>query len=248
MHKILLATLAHPSMDSYLNRWEWWVTRQNKTKTDNIIITNGDTSGLYQQSLLERLRYPEKFVVIDANINSHIFNQNRIKARNTALEYAKQYGYTHLFFLDMDTIPYLDDTIDVLLAMDKPLTGGLYQYKNRRHLFVASVQKGQDVYQWLTIKNVTDRVEQLKHSGKNWYAPMKVKGLGTGLMLVRKELFDVPFREKKMESRTAMAEQTEDIVWCDDVYDTFGISPYVDVRCLGHHYTEQDIKDGGWHE
>lgn len=129
---------------------------------------------------------------------SFLFNESLItRARNYLVDEFLRSGYTHLLFIDSDINFYPQDVL-ALLALDKDIIGAPYPKKtiNWRNIAQALVQNptvppgeleklaGDYVF------NPVPGTQQFKVN-----EPLEVLEIGTGYMMVKREVFDV-FKEK----------------------------------------------------
>ena len=156
----------------------------------------GMSHGMYAKSCLDLQALCGQYG-IDVRF-SFIFNESLItRARNYLVdEFLRAEGYTHLLFIDAD-IHYDPRDVIALLALDKDVSGGPYPKKSikwsaikeglKRHpdLPVAEMEKLAGDY----VFNPAPGTEKFSVA-----EPVEVLEIGTGFMMVKREVFD-RFRE-----------------------------------------------------
>jgi hypothetical protein len=129
---------------------------------------------------------------------SFLFNESLItRARNYLVDEFLRSGYTHLLFIDSDINFYPQDVL-ALLALDKDIIGAPYPKKtiNWRNIAQALVQNPTVPHAELEklagdyVFNPVPGTQQFKVN-----EPLEVLELGTGYMMVKREVFDL-FKEK----------------------------------------------------
>jgi len=143
---------------------------------------------------------------------------DRILGRNKLAKMAVEQGQEWLMFLDDDhTFP--EDLLLRLLAHDLPVVGALYLQRQMPFMPIAYATKDDEGIYWPV---------DLNAHGENEL--VTVRGLGTGGMLIRTEIFrelEYPWFEHGTAS--------EDLIFCDRVYEA-GLGPiYCDLGArMGH--------------
>jgi hypothetical protein len=124
---------------------------------------------------------------------SFIFNESLItRARNYLVDEFLRSGYTHMLFLDAD-IHYDPRDVIALLAMDRDVIGAPYPKKSIKWWAIKeAVQKNPDINPADLEKLVGDYVFNAVQgtSQFNVGEPIEVLELGTGYMMVKREVFE----------------------------------------------------------
>jgi hypothetical protein len=148
----------------------------------------------------------------------HMLTGDRILGRNKLAKMAVDDGMEWLLFLD-DDHTFGGELLTRLLSHNVPIVGALYLQRQMPFLPIAYATKDDDGTYWpvdLTAHGENDLIT--------------VRGLGTGGMLIRTEIFrELPY--PWFEHGTA----SEDLIFCDRVYDA-GLGPiYCDLGArMGH--------------
>lgn len=166
--------------------------------------------------------------------------QSPARNRNTMIEVALQNNFTHIMFLDDDTIPR-PDIVKKLYAHDKDIVTGLYLMRSHPHqpiLFDESYTNGSCRFSVL-------------HPGLKGL--VKVKNTGMGACLIKTDVF------KKMADDLPWVRlgQCEKDHWCDDIdffnraRDIYGYELWCDLECPVGHMLSATIfpmrmEDGKW--
>lgn len=143
---------------------------------------------------------------------------DRILGRNKLAKMAVERGMEWLFFLD-DDHTFGPDLLKRLLAHDVPVVGALYLQRQMPFLPIAYAEKDENDVYWPVDLNAHGPDDLIT-----------VRGLGTGGMLIRTEVFralEYPWFEHGRAS--------EDLMFCDRVYEA-GLGPiYCDLGArMGH--------------
>ena len=127
---------------------------------------------------------------------SFIFNESLItRARNYLVDEFLRSDCTHLLFIDSDIL-YNPQDVLALLALDKDISGGPYPKKSINWSnIVNAVKKNADKPEWNAgeLDQVTgDFVFNPVPGTKSFKVsePVEVMEIGTGFMLVKREVFD----------------------------------------------------------
>ncbi len=164
----------------------------------------GNCNGLYMKACLDLQGLCQQYG-IEVRF-SFLFNESLItRARNYLADEFLRSGYTHLLFIDSDILFNPQDVL-ALIAIDKDVIGGPYPKKsiNWRNVFNGAKRVLADPnfdaskfnpaeLEGLTgdyVFNPVPGTTQFKVS-----EPLEVMEIGTGLMLVKREVFD-KFREE----------------------------------------------------
>lgn len=147
-----------------------------------------------------------------------VLTGDRILGRNKLAKMAVEEGQEWLMFLDDDHV-FPSDLLMRLLAHNVPVVGALYLQRQMPFLPIAYAEKDGDNVYWPV---------DLNAHGENDL--IEVRGLGTGGMLIRTEVFrelEYPWFEHGRAS--------EDLIFCDRVYEA-GLGPiYCDLGArMGH--------------
>jgi len=170
----------------------------------------GMAHGMYLKSCLDLQTVCANYG-IDVRF-SFIFNESLItRARNYLVdEFLRAEGFTHLLFLDAD-IHYDPRDVVALLALEKDVVGGPYPKKSIKWGAIKSALQKNPAWLDAQGKPIPDS-ELEKLAGDfvfnpapgtekfNVAEPIEVLELGTGFMMVKREVFD-QFREAYPELR-----------------------------------------------
>ena len=159
----------------------------------------GQSAGLYTKSALDL-----QITCIQHGIEcrfSFIFNESLItRARNYLVDEFLRSGCTHLLFIDAD-IQFNPQDIIACLALDKDISGAPYPKKSINWNNVAKALKkneGNDKFNLGELENVTGDYVFNPVPGTTSFKvnePVEVMEIGTGFMMVKKEVFD-KYREE----------------------------------------------------
>ena len=189
--KILIAAPIAGVKQYSMGEWLRWVANQTFANYDFALCVNGKDRDL----LIEKLEATQisdvhkaikKPIILEmANSDNTSTIQNLCYAREILMDYARKHDYTHLLFLDTDTIPHHLGTIQMLLDQQKDYVSGLYFYKNSK--VPVAINK-------LTHKNFT--LEELKPMVLNKEL-VETWGVGYGCVLLSRKAFEVPLDYEK---------------------------------------------------
>jgi len=151
----------------------------------------GQAHGLYIKSILDLQNTMAKYGV--ETKFSFLFNESLItRARNYLVDEFLRSDYTHLLFIDSD-INFSAQDVVALLALDKDVAGGPYPKKaiNWRNVAEAA-RKHPDLEPHELEALVGDYVFNVVHGTKSFSVtdPLEVMEIGTGYMMVKREVFD----------------------------------------------------------
>jgi hypothetical protein len=124
---------------------------------------------------------------------SFIFNESLItRARNYLVDEFLRSGYTHMLFIDSD-IHFDPKDVIALLALDKEIIGGPYPKKSIKWgSVIEAVKRKPDITPAELEKVTGDYVfNAVAGTGQfNVGEPLEVLEIGTGFMMIRREVFD----------------------------------------------------------
>jgi len=101
-------------------------------------------------------------------------------ARNKLLNDAIMWGYTHILFLDDDTLPYSRDYLKLLLEADKDIV--MWVYRWRTNTEILSIYKlWEPLEQWL--------VNYVPYKEIDWSWLQEVANWGCGCVLIKRDCF-----------------------------------------------------------
>jgi hypothetical protein len=123
---------------------------------------------------------------------SYIFNESLItRARNYLVDEFLRSGFTHLLFIDSD-IHFDPKDVIAMLALDKEVIGGPYPKKSIKwNAVIDAVKRKPDITPQELEKVTGDYVfNAVAGTGQfNVGEPLEVLEIGTGFMMVKKEVF-----------------------------------------------------------
>ena len=162
----------------------------------------GMANGMYMKSMMDLNTLCMKYGIECRS--SFIFNESLItRARNYLTdEFLRAEEFTHLLFIDAD-IHFDPKDIIAMLALDKDVVGAPYPKKSIKwHNVKQAVQRHPDIDSSLLEKMVGDYVFNPAPGLEKFSVaePIEVLELGTGLMMVKREVFS-KFREAYPEFR-----------------------------------------------
>lgn len=151
----------------------------------------GMAHGLYIKSCLDLQTTMNKY-----NIEtkfSFLFNESLItRARNYLVDEFLRSGHTHLLFIDSD-IHYNPQDVLALMALDKDVIGGPYPKKSINWGNVAQAARNHPNMQPKELETlVGEYVFNVVKGTKQFQVtdPLEVLEIGTGFMMVKREVFD----------------------------------------------------------
>jgi hypothetical protein len=156
----------------------------------------GVNHGLYMKAALDLQAICFQYGI--ENRFSFLFNESLItRARNYLVDEFLRSGYTHLLFLDSD-IHFEPQDILAMMALDKDVIGAPYPKKaiNWKNIFTAIAKNpaiGPGELENLVGDYVFNPVPGTKQF--NVREPLEVLEIGTGYMMVKREVFEV-FKDK----------------------------------------------------
>jgi hypothetical protein len=151
----------------------------------------GNNHGLYSKSSLDLQGLLTHYGV--ESRFSFLFNESLItRARNYLCDEFLRSGFTHLLFLDSD-IGYDPNDIIALLALDKDIIGAPYPKKSINWSNIkAAIQQNPNIEAGDLEQLVGEFVFNPVPGTKNFNVqePLEVMEIGTGYMLIKREVFD----------------------------------------------------------
>ena len=166
--------------------------------------------------------------------------QSPARNRNTMIEVALANGFTHVLFIDDDTVPR-PDILKRLLAHDKDIACGLYLMRSHPHLPILFDK---------SYTNGSCRFSILRPGLTGLY---KAANTGLGAALIKTDVF----RKMSNDKPWIRLGQCESDHWCDDIdffnraRDIYGYEIFVDLECPVGHMLSATIfpmrkPDGTW--
>jgi hypothetical protein len=159
----------------------------------------GMAHGLYIKSSLDLQTTMNKYG-IDCKF-SFLFNESLItRARNYLVDEFLRSDYTHLLFIDSD-IHYNPQDVIALLALDKDVIGGPYPKKSVNWGNVAQAARNHPDLEPKELEQlVGEYVFNVVKGTKQFTVtdPLEVMEIGTGFMLVKREVFEKMEKEYPM--------------------------------------------------
>lgn len=151
----------------------------------------GMSHGLYVKSCLDLQTTMAKYGV--ETKFSFLFNESLItRARNYLVDEFLRSGFTHLLFIDSD-IHYSPQDVLALLALDKDVIGGPYPKKSINWGNIASAARTHPGMEPRELENLVGEYVFNVVKGTSQFTvtdPLEVMEIGTGFMLVKREVFD----------------------------------------------------------
>lgn len=151
----------------------------------------GMAHGLYMKSALDLQTTMNKYGI--ETKFSFLFNESLItRARNYLVDEFLRSDHTHLLFIDAD-IHYNPQDVLALMALDKDVIGGPYPKKSINWGNVAQAARSHPNMEPKELENlVGDYVFNVVKGTKQFTVtePLEVMEIGTGFMLVKREVFD----------------------------------------------------------
>jgi hypothetical protein len=159
----------------------------------------GMAHGLYIKSSLDLQTTMNKYG-IDCKF-SFLFNESLItRARNYLVDEFLRSDYTHLLFIDSD-IHYNPQDVIAMLALDKDVIGGPYPKKSINWGNVAQAARSHPEMEAKELEQlVGEYVFNVVKGTKQFTVtdPLEVMEIGTGFMLVKKQVFEKMEKEYPM--------------------------------------------------
>lgn len=150
----------------------------------------GMNHGMYMKSCLDLQAQLLQYGI--ANRFSFIFNESLItRARNYLVDEFLRSDMTHMLFIDAD-IHFDPKDVIALLAMDKEISGGPYPKKSIKWSAVTEAVKRKPDITAAELEKVTGDYVFNAVAGTaqfNIGEPLEVMELGTGFMLIKREVF-----------------------------------------------------------
>jgi hypothetical protein len=151
----------------------------------------GMSHGLYVKSCLDLQTTMAKYGV--ETKFSFLFNESLItRARNYLVDEFLRSGFTHLLFIDSD-IHYSPQDVLALLALDKDVIGGPYPKKSINWGNIASAARSHPGMEPRELENLVGEYVFNVVKGTSQFTvtdPLEVMEIGTGFMLVKREVFE----------------------------------------------------------
>jgi hypothetical protein len=196
----------------------------------------GMAHGLYIKSSLDLQTTMNKYG-IDCKF-SFLFNESLItRARNYLVDEFLRSDYTHLLFIDSD-IHYNPQDVIAMLALDKDVIGGPYPKKSINWGNVAQAARSHPEMEAKELEQlVGEYVFNVVKGTKQFTVtdPLEVMEIGTGFMMVKREVFE------KMEKEYPMIRYKPDHVGQANFDGTRYIHAYFDTVID----TKESIVGGG---
>ena len=159
----------------------------------------GMAHGLYIKSCLDLQTTMNKYGI--ETKFSFLFNESLItRARNYLVDEFLRSEYTHMLFIDSD-INYNAQDVLALMALDKDVIGGPYPKKSINWNNVASAARAHPDIEPKQLENlVGEYVFNVVKGTKQFTVtePLEVMEIGTGYMMVKREVFDKMEKEYPM--------------------------------------------------
>lgn len=193
-----------------------------------------------------RADFYDYFNMIDRDIpdtlvaNSFAHGQSPARNRNIMIEVALSNDFTHILFLDDDTVPR-PDIVKKLLAHNVDIVTGLYLMRSHPHLPI------------LFDKSYTDGSCRFTILRPGLKGLIEVKNTGLGAALIKTDVF----RKMSDDKPWIRLGQCEKDHWCDDIdffnraRDLYGYKIWCDLECPVGHMVSGTIfpmrkEDGTW--
>jgi hypothetical protein len=151
----------------------------------------GMAHGLYIKSCLDLQTTFAKYGI--ETKFSFLFNESLItRARNYLVDEFLRSGYTHLLFIDSD-IHYNPQDVLALLALDKDVIGGPYPKKSINWSNVAAAARNHPEMEPRDLEGLVGEYVFNVVKGTSQFQvtePLEVMEIGTGYMMVKREVFE----------------------------------------------------------
>ena len=151
----------------------------------------GMAHGLYIKSSLDLQTTFAKYGI--ETKFSFLFNESLItRARNYLVDEFLRSGYTHLLFIDSD-IHYNPQDVLALLALDKDVIGGPYPKKSINWPNVAAAARNHPEMEPRDLEGLVGEYVFNVVKGTSQFQvtePLEVMEIGTGYMMVKREVFE----------------------------------------------------------
>jgi len=231
MNKILISAPIGGLKQYSINLWFEYIARQKLDfdSYDICICVNGKGYQELANKLGEvEIYYPDRhkkkvntLILPDSEDLSVI--QKITYAREMIRRYAVENNYTHIFFLDTDTIPSNKDAIARLLTWNVPCVSGLYFYKNSKVPVVIDQETNTNI----TIEKCKDAVMQNKL--------IPVWGFGFGCLLLERKVFE----KLAFDYELFGEERSDDFGYCHAL-EQAGVTRYLDPYVLCKHFADSE--------
>lgn len=177
----------------------------------------GMTTGVYVQSLLNMVG---QFSSLGHKVScAFMFNESLIqRARNNMAHQFLKTDADYLFWIDADIKFRAEDALKMLIA-DKDIIGGIYPKKEINwHMVKQAAQADKDNLQNYTGSFVVNLIGEHGDVVVRADQPCEVAALGTGFMLIKRQVFEkLKKRVKKFKNDMSALQHGEEI------YEFFGV-------------------------
>jgi hypothetical protein len=230
--KVLIAAPIGGMKQYSINLWLEWIANQsyNPARYEVCLCVNGKDSDELAGKLKEVEIMPEKWltkhiIVLRLPDSSELSVIQRITySREMIRRYAVENDYDYIFFLDTDTIPAYNETIQMLMSWNKDAVSALYFYKNSKQPVVIDAETHTNI----SIDKCHEAVlgERL----------IDVWGFGFGCLLLSRKAFE----NHAFDYDLFGEERTDDFGYCH-VLEQAGIKRYLDSRIICRHFSDPAV-------
>lgn len=227
IRKLLIAAPIGDGKEYSINEWFDWIANQTFKDYDVCLSVNA-TSAENLKKKVELLKQVEWIDVHGQKKKPKILaiphgewmtmKMRLSESREQIRKYAIYEGYSHVFWLDTDTIPLFKDAIPMLASKGKRVISGLYHYKRTSQPVVVDKETGTNISQ--------EKVLRLMQEDE----VCEVFGFGYGCVLqevstMNNATFDYKYKKE---------DWTEDFTMCQMLEEN-GIPRYFYARVACHH-------------
>lgn len=231
MSKILIAAPLGSGKEYSINEWFQWIAEQSHRDFDVVVCVNGHS----QKEIDAKVRLLERVEICDRPINVisipydeyHTMKKRIMYAREAIRVWALNKGeYSHIFWLDSDTIPFFLDAIPQLLKHEKDIVSGLYFYKNTKQPVIIDI-KTYTNFDYDKLLGIMERGELVE-----------VWGFGMGCVLMKMSAIE----NVKFDYGHKREDWSEDFVFCE-LLEMGGVSRWFDPRVVCKHYHRSEFSE-----
>jgi len=231
---ILIAAPIGDGKEYSINEFFDYVVNQDLSDVEIALCVNGksDASIRKKIAMLKMVELTHKSgSKIPLNIlklnykESYSLNERLIYSRESIRQYAIEFKdyFSHIYWMDTDTIPNRSQDIKVLLDAKKDFISGVYFYKASRQPVIIS----------LGGVNVTLEKLSEQHSKKEVF---KIWGCGYGALLMSRKVFETC----EFEWSVHKDDWSDDFAHCE-VVEKKGFNRWCSAEVVCRHYRKEDF-------
>jgi hypothetical protein len=235
MSKVLIAAPIGDGKEYSINEWFEWVVNNDYEDVEVALCVNGKS----QEAIEKKMRLLKEVELTHKNGKKIHLNLLKINyresyslfervsySREELRLFALENGFSHLFFLDTDTIPATSGALKKLLSRELDFVSGVYFYKGSKQPVLID-----------EVLRTNVRLEKLKEYYER-DEPFRIWGCGYGVLLLSKPLleqcvFDWDVHKDNWGEDFAHSEMVEKA----------GFARWCDPTIVCRHYRSKDFTD-----